>query len=90
MPVPHLEIHRGVQLHFVAIPQCAAQDMLLQHTVSGRSPADDVVAQAGHGAVQARKHLQAVVYRLLEQVIVVPDERSALTASGLSAVMTRS
>jgi hypothetical protein len=49
--------------------------MLLQDAVSSPSPPDDVVAQAGHGAVQARQHFQVVVHRLLDQVIVVPDQR---------------
>ena len=47
MPVPDLQVHRGVQLDLGPVGQPPAQDVLLQHPVVGRRAPDDVVAQAG-------------------------------------------
>ena len=73
VPVTDLEVHRGVQLDLGPVRQPPAQDVLLQHPVGGRRAPDDVVAQARHGPVQSLQHLQVVLDRLLEQVVVVPD-----------------
>jgi hypothetical protein len=73
--VAYLQVHRGVQSDVGAVGQLAAQDVLLQHPVRGRDPPDDLVVQAGHHPVQAPQRLQVVLGRLLEQVVVVPDDR---------------
>ena len=57
------------------IRQPAAKDVLLQYAISGRRSPDDVIPEAGHGAVQALQDLQVVFDRLLDQVVVVPDDR---------------
>jgi hypothetical protein len=48
--------------------------VLLQHAIGGGRPPDDVVAQAGYGPVQALQDPQVLLDRLLDQVVVVPDD----------------
>jgi hypothetical protein len=49
--------------------------VLLQHAVLGGDPPDNVVVQAGYRPDGARERLQVLLDRLLEQVVVVPDDR---------------
>jgi hypothetical protein len=64
-----------VQFGLGAVGQPPAQHVLLQHAVVGGVPPDDVVVQAGYRPDRARQRLQVLLDRLLEQVVVVPDDR---------------
>ena len=63
-----------MQFDLGAVRQPPAQDVLLQHPVRGRRAPDEVVAQARDGPVEPLQDLQVVLDRLLEQVVVVPDQ----------------
>ncbi|MFZ0045664.1 MAG: DUF1345 domain-containing protein [Streptosporangiaceae bacterium] len=73
--IPDPQVHGGMQFDRGAVRERAAQHVLLQDTVSDGRPPDDVVVQAGHGPVQALQDNQVVVHALLEQIVVMPDQR---------------